>query len=145
MQARTIAPLENVLFESMLKVRISDINYGNHLGHDSLISLLHDARVQFIEHYGYTELEVCGFGMIMANINVNYLAQAFYPDTLSVSIGVGEKSKSSIELVYQVKSTKQGKEIARASTIMVFYDYKKNRVVRVPEEFVAKLAGKTST
>ena len=33
-------------FISTQTVRIADINYGNHLGHDRLVSLLHQARVE---------------------------------------------------------------------------------------------------
>ena len=51
---------ESFSFETDIKVRISDINYGGHLGNDSVMSLIHEARLRFLEKYGYTELNVCG-------------------------------------------------------------------------------------
>ncbi len=51
-----VPAITQCLFSATLEVRISDINYGNHLGHDSLVSLLHEARVRFLRHLGYTEL-----------------------------------------------------------------------------------------
>lgn len=127
------------IFSTEIPARISDINYGNHLGHDSLISILHEARVQLLNHYGYTELDACGYGMILANINVSYLAQGFYPDTFCINISVPNKSASSLTFAYQVRSNKQERDIATATTIMAFYDYDKKRVVRIPDDFIAKL------
>lgn len=131
--------MDNIIFTTQIPLRVSDINYGNHLGHDALISILHEARVQFLKHHQYTELDVCGCGMILANINVDYLAQGFYPDTLCIAIGIREQTKTSLTLIYQVKSTQQEKDIAAGSTVMVFYDYAKQKVVRVPEELIEKL------
>ena len=37
------------IFSTDIAVRISDINYGGHLGHDSIISLIHEARVRFLK------------------------------------------------------------------------------------------------
>ena len=41
-------------FSTQIPVRITDINYGGHLGNDALLALLHEARVQFLRRYGYT-------------------------------------------------------------------------------------------
>jgi hypothetical protein len=32
-------------FRTTLTVRVTDLNYGNHLGNDALLGLLHEARV----------------------------------------------------------------------------------------------------
>ena len=34
-------------FETKLKIRVSDLNYGGHLGNDSVLSLAHESRVRF--------------------------------------------------------------------------------------------------
>ena len=47
-----IPSIQKIAFTTTLDVRISDINYGNHLGHDSLISLLHEARMRFLKQTG---------------------------------------------------------------------------------------------
>ena len=44
---------ETTLFTHELSVRITDLNYGNHLAHDSLISLLHEARAPFFYRKGH--------------------------------------------------------------------------------------------
>ena len=47
-----------------IPVRITDLNYGNHLGNDSLVSILHEARVQWLKLNGYTELDIEGTGQL---------------------------------------------------------------------------------
>lgn len=39
-------PNAAVIHRHPLTVRVTDMNYGRHLGHDALVSLLHEARMQ---------------------------------------------------------------------------------------------------
>ena len=52
---------ESFLFTVELPIRITDLNYGAHLGNDALLSLLHEARVKFLAHLGQPE-QVGGVG-----------------------------------------------------------------------------------
>src|SRR6185437_3699993 len=102
MQNFKVAAITKVMFHTTLEVRISDINYGNHLGHDLLVSLLHEARVRFLKKLGYdNELNIDGMGMLMTNLVVNYLNEAFYADKLTINIGIGEITRTSVQLIYQ--------------------------------------------
>jgi acyl-CoA thioester hydrolase len=40
---------EQFIFETQLKVRIGDINYGGHMGNDAVLTLAHQARIEFLE------------------------------------------------------------------------------------------------
>ena len=57
---------EKFSFTTSIPVRITDINYGDHVGNDTILSLLHEARVQFLKTFGYKEMEFEGVGMIMS-------------------------------------------------------------------------------
>jgi len=39
-------------FSCQLPVRITDINYGGHVGNDRLLVFAHEARMRFLQHYG---------------------------------------------------------------------------------------------
>ncbi|RYY70909.1 MAG: thioesterase [Chitinophagaceae bacterium] len=123
-----------------IPVRISDINYGNHLGNDSLISILHEARVQWLAQVGYSELNIEGIGLIMSDLAVEYKNESFYGDQLTIKISVGEMSSVSFELYYQVFNQQQ-LEIARAKTGMVCYNYESKKIASIPEKFVDVLKG----
>ena len=77
---------ESVLFEHRVPVRITDLNYGNHLGHDALVSILHEARARFFRAFGMSEADVDGVGIILVDLAVRYQAQVFYGQTLRIEI-----------------------------------------------------------
>lgn len=123
------------IFELSLKVRIADINYGNHLGHDSLISLLQEARIQWLASMGYTELNIEGTGLIMADIAVQYKAESFYGDELKINLFSGEAGAVNFDIFYEVKN-QNDLMIAKAKTGMVCYDYDLKKVVKIPIELL---------
>lgn len=127
------------LFTAIIPIRIYDINYGNHLGHDSLVSIIHEARLQFLKSKNCNELNADGIGILITKLAVEYVAEAFYGDELFIYIEVGEVTRTTLELIYQVQDKDSAKLVARAYTRMAFYDYGKKKVARVPLVF-AQLA-----
>ncbi|HEX2548710.1 MAG TPA: thioesterase family protein [Gammaproteobacteria bacterium] len=127
---------DKFIFNLSLPIRISDINYGNHLGHDSLVSILHEARMTFLKKNNFAEANE-HFGLIMSALHVVYKNQAFYGDILNISIGVNEVSYISFELCYLVK--KDEIEIARAMTKMVCFDYLTQKVMKIPADLASLL------
>ena len=83
---------DNTITSIEIPVRITDINYGNHVGNDSLISILHEARVKWLNQLGYFELDIEGSSIIMNELGVNYLNESFYVDVLNIQLSVGEIS-----------------------------------------------------
>lgn len=124
-----------VHFRTSIAIRITDINYGGHLANDSILSIIHEARVQFYKHYGYDELDVEGIGTIMSDVAIMYKAEAFYGDVLDIEISAAEFVRVSHDLYYRLTSRNTGNEIARARTHMVFFDYTEKRVKAIPKKF----------
>lgn len=126
------------IFTTTLPIRITDLNYGNHLGNDALVSILHEARVQFFNSLGYTELNVEGVGIIMADLAVQYKAEAFYGDNLKIEIAVSDLTSVSFDIYYSVSTAE--KIVAIAKTGIVCFDYRLRKVVLLPEKFARKLS-----
>jgi len=112
-------------------VRISDINYGNHLGNDSLVSIIHEARILWLKSLNYSELNIEGTGLIMSDLAVEYKNESFYGDELTIAIFAGEISPVSFELYYLITNQDE-KLIAKAKTGMVFFDYELKKVTAIP-------------
>lgn len=132
---------EKFLFKTEIPVRITDINYGGHLGNDSLLSIIHEARVRFLKHLSYSEKEVEGSGIIMTDAAIQYKAESFYGDDLLIEVGVIDFSKVGCDIVYRISNKNFKKEIALAKTGIVFFDYKNKKVVAVPDKFKSKVEG----
>ena len=131
-----IAIPANTLAVVNIPVRITDINYGNHLGNDALISIVHEARVQWLKINNYTELQVEGVGLIMSDLAVEYINESFYGDELQISIAAAEITRVSFELFYTIETNRNEKIIliAKAKTGMVCYDYTQKEIAAVPEK-----------
>lgn len=134
-RVKVIIP-KKIIAEIIIPVRITDINYGNHLGNDALVSMLHEARVQWLSKIGYTELNIESTGLIMSDLAVEYKNEAFYGDELNIAIAIGEIGGVSFELYYHI-SNQHHKEIAKAKTGMVCYDYTAKKVAAIPARFLA--------
>ena len=130
---------EKIIDTINIPVRIGDINYGNHLGNDSLVSIIHEARIKWLSKNGYSEMNIGGCGTIMNELAVNYLNESFYGDTLIIQISIGEISTSSFELYYNITTLRADKElkVAKAKTGMVCYDYENKKIAAVPNAFLS--------
>jgi acyl-CoA thioester hydrolase len=123
-------PLTNPIFSAHIPLRITDMNYGNHLGNDVMLSIIHDARMQFLSSAGFTELNAGGPGMIMADVMVSYKNEGLYGDHLKVDLFVDEITSRSFDFLYRVTTLRSGKvmAIADAKTGMVSFDYTTGKV-----------------
>lgn len=122
-------------FRTEIPVRIDDINFGGHLGHDSIVTLIHEARARFFAAHGWRELDVAGAGIIMADLAVQYLSEAFYSDILIFEITARDFSSKGCDLVYRLSAANSNREVARAKTGIVFFDYEARIPVEVPATF----------
>lgn len=89
-------------FNTELDVRIGDVNQGNHLGHDRMITMIHEARIQFFRALGYEELDIDGVGTLVADLAISYQNEAFYGDHLRFDISVQDISRKSCQFIYRV-------------------------------------------
>ena len=124
-------------FSTEIEVRINDINYGGHLGHDSILSLTHEARVRFLKKYGFTEINIEGIGLIVADAILVYKSEAFYGNSLIIEIAVRDFSQYGCDFMYKITQKENGREVARAKTGIVFFDYANRQVAPVPGGFKA--------
>ncbi|HYG01380.1 MAG TPA: thioesterase family protein [Chryseosolibacter sp.] len=136
-----IALPEAFLFETELTIRVTDLNYGNHVGNDNILSLLHEVRVQFYRNLGYkNELNIEGeVGQIVTDAAIVYKSEAFLGDVLIGKIGVADFNKYGFDFIYQLVNKGTAKEVARAKTGTVYFDYAARKIAAIPLSFREKL------
>ena len=123
------------VFETRLPVRITDINGANHLGNDALISMLSEARAQFLVEYGIEEAGKDGIGIIVTDLATMYQGESFYPDLLRFEVGLMDFNKYGGDFVFRVTKAETGQPVALAKYGFVFFDYRNREVVPMPEHF----------
>lgn len=132
----------NAIFNTSIPVRINDINYGNHVGNDAFVSIIHEARVRWLSTHGYTELEIDGIGLIMAELAIEFKSESFYGDVIDVTLSTGETSAAGFELYYELKATRASGIVvlAIARTGMICFDYNNRKVKTIPGNLKEMLA-----
>jgi len=98
---------DKFIFSTEIPIRITDINYGGHLGNDSVLSILHEARVRFLMQYGFTEFNLGGAGLIMVDAVIVYKSESYYGETLRCEIAVDDIQKHGFDFLYRL-SDKEG-------------------------------------
>ncbi|MCW3119777.1 MAG: esterase [Chitinophagaceae bacterium] len=134
---------EKFTFSTTLAIRITDINYGGHVGNDTVLSIIHEVRMRFLKSLGYSELDFGGAGLIMSDVGIEFKNELFYDEMVIASVTISEISKVAFEIYYKLEKKKGDRTVvvALAKTGMVCYDYQKKRITAVPEEVKEKLSG----
>ncbi|MGQ9799360.1 MAG: acyl-CoA thioesterase [Ignavibacterium sp.] len=127
---------EKFIFNTEIPIRISDINYGGHLGNDSVLSIFQEARLKFLKQFNYSEIDIEGSGIIMIDAAVQYKAQSYYGDILLVELTVDDIQKVSCDFYYRAVNKLNGKIVAIGKTGIAFFDYTKNKLTSVPDKFI---------
>jgi acyl-CoA thioester hydrolase len=125
--------LEQYPFSTKITVRVTDLNYGGHLGNDRLLSLVHEARVAFLASHGFSEVDCAGVSLTMGDAAIVYLGEAYAGDDLKIEVAAGEPSKSGFRLFYRLTRSSDAKKIALAETGMVCFDYKAKKIIPLPQ------------
>ncbi len=133
-----IALPKDFVFSTDIPIRIGDINRGRHLAHDAVLSIMEEARVQFMKSIGYPQENIDGVSFITVDAGVIYKKQGFYGQTLRVDIAVTDFSRRGCDIVYRISNAETGEEMVRAKNGMLFFNYREQKVATVPEAFRAK-------
>ncbi len=131
-------------FSTNIAIRITDINYGNHVGNDSVLSLLHEARMQFLKNFGLAELQFAGTSLIMSDAVIEFKGELFYGDVVKAYVTAGNFTRAGFDIYYKLIRAEDESIVVHAKTGMVCYDYSKRKVVAVPDEAKNKLTSSSN-
>lgn len=128
-----LKPLEHYSYSTDIPVRISDLNYGRHLGYDRLLSMIHEARFQFLTHHGLSEEDFGGVSLIMGDTAIVYLGEAFAGDILRFEAAAAEPTRCGFRVFFRVSRPADGQEIALVENGLVCFDYRTRSIQPFPE------------
>lgn len=131
-------PEDQFYYSTPLTVRVTDINAANHLGNDSMISMISEARALFLFEFGVAETERDGTGIIVTDLATTYRAEAHARDELLFEVGVMDFNKYGGDITFRITRPRDKTLVAVAKSGFVFFNYKTSQVVAMPEEFRSK-------
>ena len=131
-------PEDQYYYSTPMTVRTTDINAGNHLGNDSMISMISEARACFLYEYGVAETERDGTGIIFTDLATTYRAEAHARDQLLFEVGVMDFNKYGGDIIFRITRPADGSLVAMAKYGFVFFNYRLKEVVPMPDDFRGK-------
>jgi len=133
-------PEDQYCYSTQLTVRVTDINGANHLGNDSMISMISEARARFLFEFGIEETQGDGVGIIVTDLATTYKTEAHARDQLLFEVGVMDFNKYGGDITFRITRPRDHALVAMAKSGFVFFNYIQKRVVPMPEAFHRKFA-----
>ncbi len=129
-------------FSTQMQIRVTDLNYGGHVGNDTVLSLLQEARQLFLQSRGYAELSVESYGLIMADAMVEYKKELNHKDLIEITLVATDFDKLGFDIYYQVSVLQNGESVlaVRAKTGMMLFDYTTKKKVSLTEKIIQQLS-----
>jgi len=106
-------------FGNAVTTRFADLDPNGHINNVAMAAVFEDARLRFITAVGMPK-NADGARFMVANVTIDYLAQAYYPAGLECRVGAlpgGRSSWSLRQLLLQ-----DGRPVATAHVTIVFTD-----------------------
>lgn len=124
-----------------LKLRIdwSELDVFGHVNNLEIMKYSQAARVIFLDNAGLMQMQKeCGKGPILASIHTQFLKPLFFPGTVTVITKVDYIKTSSFKLIHQIFNDKN-ELAAEAHDIIVFYNFKKQHKLMIPNDLREKI------
>lgn len=123
-------------FATEIPICINHISFANHLDNAAVLSLVHEARIRFLRNFGFKgEFEIEGRQIIIRDAAILYRSEAFHGDVLKIEVGVSGFDRFGCDFFYKLSNKETGREVARAKTGVLFFNYEKREKIEVPEKF----------
>jgi len=126
-------------FHYGLQVQVGHLNYGGHLGHDSVVRIVHEARVHMFHVLGVAENNLGDnrTGLIMGDLAYLYCGEGHLFDKLLLDSHVGEVKRSAFRMFHRL--VRDDTLIALVETGLMAYDYTLRAIAPFPDAFKRSL------
>jgi len=135
--SKQIPPNQKFIYAHTLSVRIGDVNYGNHLAATAVPLMLHQVRLKFLTAQGFSEADIAGIALVVADLYVSYQCESFFDDELLFQLGVEEIGKHSAILVYKISNQTRQKIMGVAKEKIVFFNAQQKKIASTPMIFIS--------
>ena len=129
------------IHRSTTHIRFSDIDAFGHVNNATYLTYYEEARVKFFDDVVDWSYDWSKEGVILARAEVDYILPVHFKDEIFIDTFCSRIGTKSFDLSYQMIMLKEGKEIilSSATTVMVAFDYKNQKSIPVPQEWITGL------
>jgi acyl-CoA thioester hydrolase len=125
------------MLEYKLTPRFNDTDALGHINNATYSTWFEEARRPVFQIF-IPDLDVRQWKLIIARIEIDFLAQGEYKDQVTIKTSVEKVGNSSF--VLNQEAIQNNNPICRAKSILVHFDYSLNKSVPIPDDIRKKLA-----
>ena len=124
-----------------IPVRFKDVDSLGHVNNAVFFTYFEEGRKAFFYHL-FDILEPSRYEFILASVNCEYRKPVKLNDVIRLHLWVGKTGKKSFTLNYRVVNRERPSVVfATGESVQVWYDYREERTVPLPAEFLAGISG----
>lgn len=117
------------VFETVMRVRNTEIGLGQHLTVESLVALLTEARFRFLYSKGIKEVNTEYQGLVVNQIVTQVLDRVRAREELLFEVGVQHLTEATGDFMFKVSRMYDNTVVACAKMGFVAYDYRQNKEI----------------
>lgn len=123
------------IFSTTINILVNHLNYGNHLGYDSVLSILQEARMRWLKtiNPALSEINIQdGVGWMVREAHLIYDSEAHHGDELKIDLFVCNATKTSFTLEYKVENETTEKKLCSATMSFICFNFANSKIARIP-------------
>jgi acyl-CoA thioester hydrolase len=129
--------VESFEFVHRERVRFRDLDAMGHVNNAVFATYVEQARVEYLRHLALLDGPLYA-DMILARLEIDFVAPGQPEGEVEIGVRASRSGSKSFELEYELRQDER--EIARARTVLVAYDYERAQSVPLPERWRERLA-----
>lgn len=130
------------VFETVMRVRNTEIGIGQHLTIESMVALLTEARSRFLYSKGIKEISADYQGLVITDVATHFISRVRAREELLFEVGVQNLTKDGGDFVFKVTRMFDSSEMARAVMGFMVYDYRSNKKIALNDTLYQLLDAK---
>lgn len=119
------------VFETVMRVRNTEVNSAQYLTLESLTALLAEARARFLYSKGIKEINAEYQGLIVDNLQLSVISSVRVREELLFEVGVEQIYDDRGQMAIKVTRMYDGSLVAKARLHFVNYDYRLSKATTI--------------
>lgn len=124
------------MLKEKLFPKFSDTDALGHINNATYLQWFEGARRPIFQMF-VPDLDPKKWNLILARIEIDYLAQGSYQDEITLTTSIEKIGNSSV--IMHQEALQNDIQIAKSKSVMVYFDYDKNRSIPIPNDIRIKL------
>jgi acyl-CoA thioester hydrolase len=122
-----------------IPIRFRDIDSMGHVNNAVFFTYFEEGRKEFL-HLLFNIVRPEEYNFILAHISCDFLKPIKISDPISLQLWVGEIGRKKFDLVYAIVNRNDDSTVyAKGQSVQIFFDYKNNATLPIPQDFMDKI------